>query len=107
MYCIEGLTMKIDIFSHVISALFSFAGWFARSIIAKFFLFFGLYFVTTEFIEVLLPLLPGAQQLTDAFSQQTPGVWFFLDLFKLGMGVSLALSALVTRFIIRRVPILG
>jgi hypothetical protein len=74
---------------------------------AKFFLFFGLYFVTTEFIQVLLPLFPGATKLTEAFSQQAPGVWYFLDLFKVGIGVSSSLSALVTRFIIRRVPILG
>lgn len=99
--------MAISLFGSVLSALFSLAGWLVRSIIAKFFLFFALYFVTTEFIEVLLPIFPGAASLTEAFSQQTPGVWFFLDLFKLGTGVSLVLSALVTRFIIRRVPILG
>lgn len=99
--------MKISIFGPVLSALFSLAGWLVRSIIAKFFLFFGLYFVTTEFMVVLLPLLPGAARLTEAFSQQAPGVWYFLDLFKVALGVSLVLSALVTRFIIRRVPILG
>ncbi len=93
--------------TRILSALFSFAGWLARSIMAKFFLFFGLYFVTTEFIQVLLPLFPGATKLTEAFSQQAPGVWYFLDLFKVGIGVSSSLSALVTRFIIRRVPILG
>jgi hypothetical protein len=99
--------MKINLFASVLSALFSFAGWLVRSIIVKFFLYFALYFMTTEFIEVLLPLLPGAARLTEAFSQQAPGVWYFLDLFKVGLGVSLVLSALVTRFIIRRVPILG
>lgn len=94
-------------FSRLLSALFSFAGWAFKSIIVKFVIFFGLFFITSEFIQILVALLPGASNLTSAFSQQSPGVWYFLDLFKVGYGVSACLSAAVVRFIIRRIPVIG
>jgi hypothetical protein len=94
-------------FGRVLSALFSFAGWLVKSALVKFVLYFGLFFVTTEFIQLITPMLPGASSLTQAFSAQAPGVWYFLNLFKLPLGVSMCLSALVTRFIIRRIPIIG
>lgn len=94
-------------FGRVLSALFSLAGWVFQSVIVKFILFFGLFFVTTEFIQVIVPLLPGVTNLTNAFSAQSPGVWYFLDIFKIDYGVSACLSAVVTRFIIRRIPLIG
>ncbi|MNM33781.1 hypothetical protein D3C81_444150 [compost metagenome] len=94
-------------FGRVLSALFSFAAWFAKSAMVKFVVFFALFFITTEFIQVLIPLLPGVSSLTSAFSSQAPGVWYFLDVFKIDFGVSACLSALVTRFIIRRIPVIG
>lgn len=94
-------------FGRVLSALFSFAGWLIRSSMVKFCGYFLLFFITTEFIQLVVPLLPGASTLSAAFTQQTPGVWYFLDLFKVGYGVSVCLSAYVTRFIIRRIPVIG
>lgn len=94
-------------FTRVLSALFSFAGWFAKSAMVKFFVYFALFFVTTEFISFIVPLLPGASDLTAAFSKQSPGVWYLLDIFQIPFGVSVCLSAFVTRFIIRRIPVIG
>ena len=94
-------------FGRVLSALFSFAGWFVKSAMVKFVLYFGLFFVTTEFIQIIVPLLPGASDLLSAFSAQAPGVWYLLDIFQVPLGVSLCLSAFVTRFIIRRLPVIG
>jgi hypothetical protein len=34
-------------------------------------------------------------------------VWYFLDLFNVTAGIPLLLSAWVTRFIIRRMPVIG
>jgi hypothetical protein len=53
--------------------------------------YFALFFVTTEFIQLIVPSLPGASSLTNAFSAQAPGVWFFIDLFKIWFGVSAVL----------------
>lgn len=94
-------------FGIVLSALFSALGFLLRSVLVKFVVFFGLFFITTEFIVLVLPMLPSAASLTAAFQAQAPGVWYFLDLFKVGLGVSACLSAFVTRFIIRRIPVIG
>jgi hypothetical protein len=94
-------------FGIVLSALFSIVGWLFRSVLVKFIFYFALFFITTEFIQILVPLLPGASSLTAAFSAQTPGVWYFLDMFKVGFGVSACLSAFVLRFMIRRIPVIG
>lgn len=91
----------------LLSAGYSLLGFLARSVIAKFFLFFGLWYVTTEFSAVLIDYLPGADILNSAFASQTPGVWFFLDLFQVSEGISACLAAFVLRFAIRRLPIIG
>ena len=94
-------------FGILLSAAYAVLGFLLRSVLVKFFVYFALFFVTTEFIQLIVPSLPGAASLTNAFSAQAPGVWFFLDLFKIGFGVSAVLSAFVTRFIIRRLPVIG
>lgn len=94
-------------FGILLSAFYSVLGWVFRSVLVKFVLYFGLFFITTEFIQLLVPMLPGASGLTSAFAAQTPGVWYFLDMFKVGYGVSACLAAFVTRFMIRRIPVIG
>jgi hypothetical protein len=94
-------------FGIVLSALNVMLGFIFRSVILKFGAFFILFFIVTEFIQLVVPMLPGATSLTAAFSAQAPGVWYFLDLFKIGFGVSACLSAFVTRFVIRRLPVIG
>lgn len=94
-------------FGIVLSALFSALAFLVRSVLVKFVAFFALFFITTEFIALVVPLLPGAASLSSAFAAQAPGVWYFLDLFKVSYGVSMCLSAFATRFIIRRIPVIG
>ena len=90
----------------VMSAVLAFM---VRSIIARFFLYFGLFFVTTEFIQVLQAagIFPTAAALNGVWGGIPAGVWYFLDLFNFSMGFSALLSAYVTRFIVRRIPIIG
>lgn len=94
-------------FGILLSAFYAVLGFLLRSVLVKFVAFFALFFITTEFIQLVVPMLPGASSLSSAFSSQAPGVWFFLDLFKVSFGVSACLSAFVTRFIIRRIPVIG
>lgn len=94
-------------FGIFLSALNSILGFVFRSVIVKFVLYFGLYFVTTEFISVIDALLPNAGTLNSAFSGISSGVWYFLDLFAFSQGLPLVMSAVITRFIIRRLPIIG
>lgn len=96
-------------FGIVLSALNSVLGFVLRSVIVKFAVFFGLFFITTEFVQVLTAsgLLPSAQSLHGLFSGIPSGVWYFLDLFSFAVGFPALLSAWATRFIIRRIPIIG
>lgn len=94
-------------FGRVLSALFSFAGWLFKSTMVKWVFYFALFFFCTEVVQLLAPLLPGAASLSSAFSGLAPGLWYFLDIFKVDYGVSACLSAAVTRFVIRRIPVIG
>jgi len=96
-------------FGIFLSVMNSVLGFVVRSVIVKFALYFGLFFVTTEFIQVLsgAGILPTAGSLTGALGGIPEAVWYFLDLFNVSAGIPLVLSAWVTRFIIRRVPLIG
>jgi hypothetical protein len=94
-------------FGIFLSALFSIVGWLFRSVMVKFVVFFAIFFVATEFMSYLVPKLPGASTLSSAFAGIPSGVWYFLDLFVVGTGVKMCLAAYVTRFAIRRIPVIG
>lgn len=96
-------------FGIFLSAINAALAWLVRSVLVKFVIFFALFFVVTEFVAVLVGnLLPsGDGGLAAAFSAQYAGVWYFLDLFQIPLGVPLVLSAYVTRFIVRRIPVIG
>jgi len=94
-------------FGILLSALNVIVGFIFRSIIIKFVLYFALWFVTTEALSILTSYLPTSSALTGALSGISPGVWYFLDLFSVTYGIPTVLSAFVTRFIIRRVPLIG
>lgn len=94
-------------FGIVLSVFNSVLGWVFRSLIIKFGLFFALFFVTSEFTGFIAALLPDGSSINGAMSGITSGTWYFLDVFKIGTGLSLVVSAYATRFIIRRLPIIG
>jgi hypothetical protein len=94
-------------FGILVSAFYTVLAWVVRSILVKFVLFFGLYFVTTEFIQVLVSLLPNSSVLSSAFTGIPPGMWWMMDIMQFNVGVPMCLSAYLTRFIIRRVPVIG
>ncbi|WP_343743265.1 DUF2523 family protein [Herbaspirillum huttiense] len=94
-------------FGIVLSAFNVVLGFVFRSIIVKFVVFFGLFFVTTEFMAVVVSFLPSGDQLAGAFGGMPSAVWYFLNLFNIKTGIPLILSAYVTRFTIRRIPLIG
>ncbi|MFM2466665.1 DUF2523 family protein [Paraburkholderia sp. RL17-368-BIF-A] len=96
-------------FGILVSAANVVLGFILRSVIAKFFLYFALYFFVTETVSLLQSshLLPSAASLAGAFGSVGNDVWYFLDLCAFNYGAPLVLSAYVTRFIIRRLPIIG
>ncbi|WP_367303356.1 DUF2523 family protein [Burkholderia multivorans] len=80
-----------------------------RSIIAKFFIMFILYFVVQAFVSALQSagILPSASNVAGITSNIPPIVSYFLNMFYVYQGISLCISAYASRFIIRRIPFLN
>lgn len=87
--------------------LMSVITWFVRSVLVKFLIMFALFFVMSEFIPVLVKLLPVGTNLNELFNLLPDSVWYFLNYFKVPTGITLVISALLTRFLIRRIPVIG
>ncbi|AKM30260.1 DUF2523 domain-containing protein [Pandoraea faecigallinarum] len=80
-----------------------------RSVVIKFAMFFGLWYVTTEFVDVIKGsgLLPDANALSSALGSLPPGVWYWLELLAVPQGLPIVLAAMGNKFVIRRIPMLG
>ncbi|VVE74030.1 hypothetical protein PAN31117_04831 [Pandoraea anapnoica] len=80
-----------------------------RALIVKFVIFFALWYVTTEFVQVLTSagVLPNPNSLSGAFVNLPSSAWYWLDLLAIPQGLPLVLAAMANRFIIRRIPMLG
>lgn len=93
----------------LLSALNTILAFVIRSIIVKFVIFFALFFISTEFVKVLVSsgALPNANSVGSSLGSIPSAVWYFLDLFNISNGIPLILSAYATRFIIRRIPVIG
>ncbi|QWT40832.1 DUF2523 family protein [Dickeya dadantii] len=94
-------------FGIIISALNSILGWAFRTIVIKFIFFSAIYLFVSEMIPLLQERLPTAINISDIFQQFPDSVWFFANLVMLPYGIKIILSAWLTRFIIRRIPLIG
>lgn len=93
------------------SALWSFVSWVFRKLIIKFVLYTGLLLFVSEAISYLgekIPVLKsGDGGLSSALSSIPAGVWYFLNVCQFSVGLPMILAAFVTRFCIKRLPIIG
>jgi Protein of unknown function (DUF2523) len=94
-------------FGIVLSVFYTALGWIFRSLLIKFVLYYALFFVTSEFIALITNLIPDVSSINGTLSGIGAATWYFLDAFKITTGLSLVVSAYATRFIIRRIPIIG
>lgn len=81
-----------------------------QEVFLKFVILAALFFIVvtlTPLIVTALGSMVSAAGLSSAFSGIPAGVWFWLDFAALDVGIPLLISAHVTRFIIRRVPVVG
>ncbi|WP_406643482.1 DUF2523 family protein [Pectobacterium brasiliense] len=92
----------------MLAALYTGLGFLLRSIVVKFGIMFGLFFIVQELTPVLLSLVNVSPlPLVELFSQLPDSAWFFLNLFQVPTGITMMISAIIARFIIRRIPIIG
>lgn len=89
------------------SAIFTGLTWFLKTVVIKFVLFAGLYFVVHEFIGFIGEKLPTFAGFDELFGGLPAGLWYFLDIMQFPSGFSMVLSAYLLRFMVRRVPFLG
>ena len=94
-------------FGILMSAAGSVLAFVLRSTLVKLFVFFGLFFVASGFMEYLGARLPTAASISPALAGLTSGMWYFMDLFGFTVGLPAILSAWVLRFMIRRMPVVG
>lgn len=66
-----------------------------------------IFFLLNLMIQAVFMFLPNWINLNGVFSYLTPEMWFFLDLLNINLGAPLMITAFVTRFLIRRIPIVG
>jgi len=81
-----------------------------QEIVLKFVVLAALFFLIvtlTPLVVTALGSMVTPAGLSSAFGGIPAGVWFWLDFAALDVGIPLLISAHVTRFIIRRVPVIG
>ena len=84
-------------------------GFFLRGVVLKFVILSMIYYVVAWIAEGVLGQLDvsplsGLQSVLDALPQ---GVLYLMGVFRLDLGIPLMLGAMLTAFIIRRLPIIG
>jgi len=94
-------------FGILLSAFNTALAWVFRSVLVKFGVFFALYFITSEFTDFIVTLIPDTSSVTGTLSGIGSGTWYFLNVFQITQGLSLVVSAYATRFVIRRIPVIG
>ncbi|WP_141030728.1 DUF2523 family protein [Salmonella enterica] len=94
-------------FGIMTSVLYGILGFLLRSVIVKFTVFFALYFIVQEFVPLILDMVNRQLPLLALISSIPDSLKYFFNVFKVIDGINIILSAFVTRFIIRRIPIIG
>ena len=96
-------------FGILVSAANYLLGWLVRGVVVKFVILGAIYYVVTWIAEEVLTQLDispltGLQTVVDAIPTEI--IWF-MGLFRFDVGLPLMLGAMLTAFVIRRLPIIG
>lgn len=101
----------------LVSALNTALGFIFKQVVVKFVVLFAIYFVIAAFVNTLATFLGGnarccslsfdAGGLSQAMSNISEGMWFFMDLFSFSQGACMVVTAMTYRFLIRRIPFIG
>ncbi len=84
--------------------------WLLRAVVVKAVVFTAIFAAVLILVPVVISYLGGfvsSGGLNSAFGNLSGGVWFFLDSFNIAYGLPLVISAWVSRFLIRRLPVVG
>lgn len=91
-------------------ALSSILQYLLTGILIKFVVFFSVYYLTSDLVPEVMDTFVSKKLIPDLnslFGQLPENIWYFLNLFQIPMGISLLISAMISRFAIRRIPFIG
>ncbi len=96
-------------FGILVSALNTALAWFVRGVVIKFVILSAIFYVVTWIAESVLGQLDispltGLQTVINGIPT---GVLWFASKLRLDVGLPLILGAMLTKFVIRRLPIIG
>lgn len=91
----------------IVSAFNFILGFIFKTLVIKFLVFTALFVIVSEFVPVILNMLPSTTNIVTLVNQLPDPVWYFMNLFSVITGLKIIISSLLTRFIIRRIPIVG
>jgi hypothetical protein len=94
-------------FAILVSAAMKVFGWLLGSVVIKFVVLTALFIIVNEFGTLVSGFMPSLGPLSTALGGIPASVWYFLDLFNVSTGIPMLLSAYASRFIIRRIPVIG
>lgn len=92
------------------SLLSKLLGFVFKKAVVKFWALGLLYFIVLDFVPTLILWTGADSLLNDVFGMLgniPSSVGYFLSAFNLGFGLKLVIGAYITRFLIRRIPIIG
>jgi len=94
-------------FNLINMAFRTFLGYLLKSSIIKWVVFFAFYFIVADTIPLLRDLVVKFFVFQPVFDNLPDGVNYFLIFLRFDYGFNLVMSAYFTRFIIRRIPVIG
>jgi hypothetical protein len=84
--------------------------WLIREIVIKFVVLTAIFLVAKVFSDVAIEYLQvwlDTSGIANALGSLPSAAWYFLNMFHVPTGMQLIFSAYVTRFLIRRLPVIG
>lgn len=97
-------------FRIIFMAISSILQYLLTGVLVKFLVFYAAFYLTSELLpEVINTFLSDKlmPDLNTLFGQLPDGIWYFLNIFQIPMAASLMISAMISRFAIRRIPFIG
>lgn len=87
----------------------SLINWLFRASVVKFVIFTAFALVLVPLFEIVMGFVDdiGLGDINGLLSSLPSGLIFYLSLFRLDVGLTLCVAAMLTKFFIRRLPIVG
>lgn len=92
------------------AVLWPVVSWIFREVVLKFVVFGVLFALLTLLMPLVIAQITqfvDVQNINSAIANVPTGVLFFARLFRFDVGIPLVISAFVSRFLIRRIPVVG